>query len=178
MVIFVEPRCKICRSPNRAEYEKKRLEGATLLNLEQLASSKGEDIIQMNFSRHFKKHFEPIIKMKIESDRVIDIFAKRKIEERKSQLEQLNKNLKILNEVVETALNSPMDSRAMVALRSLLSEIRLTLDAEERHRKSLLGSSEIDTDILQTKLLDLIQKLNLSAEQLQKAKALLSMGGA
>lgn len=174
---FIEPRCKVCRSKNRAEYERLRLEeGFTYRKLAEVAKEKGDNLCDVDFWRHFKKHVEPIIKIKIDSDRVASIFAQKKIEERRALDDELNNNLKILNDVVQTALTRELDSRSMIALRSLLSEIRLTRDTIEKYRKSQVTTSEVDMDSLHTQLLDLIGDLDLTPEQLEKARALLSTG--
>jgi DNA-binding transcriptional ArsR family regulator len=173
-LIFHEPRCKVCRSPNRVEYEKMAVRGFSYRQIAREAKRLGEDISYLAMLRHLKRHFQANIDLRVESDKLVKEVIQRKVEEGITELDQLKKNLKILNDVVESALETELDARMLQALRALLAEIRLTLESEAKFRATLTLGRPSEIPI--TKFLEILEKLDLPPEKLEQARALLRTG--
>jgi len=168
MTSYFEPRCKVCKSKNRPLYEKKRFEeGYSYDKLEELARTLNEDISYWSFQSHFSKHCRAYY------DQLVEAQTRRRVEKESEEIEailrEIKKNLEIIRSMTKKIIETkPLDVRTANAIRGLLSEARLTLEAQERlYSKIPTRPKSTFRDMVKT-LMDLIKELDLSPDQMEK----------
>ena len=141
----------MCASPYRRIYEKKKLEGASLRQLQKLAEAFGEKINKDTFNRHFKLH-GMIVTEKPES----------KEEESIRILDEITENLKALRSLVNRMLSDPTllsEPQKITALKNLLTEIRLSLNTLFQMRQKLEVKPVASKDELVQLMLELMSDM-------------------
>lgn len=134
----MEPRCKVCTSPNRDYYERLYYKSRGKLafsRLQRLAMEKGEAISRKSFARHFKiaRHYKP--------DRILQMLQRGSIDERVNEakseainiLEEIRNNLMGLKALIARAKMS----KNLQEIVAVYREHRLTLQDIERLRNKL-----------------------------------------
>jgi hypothetical protein len=174
-IVFHSNQCKVCISPNRGTYEEMRARYTPIRKIWKKALELNDKVSYDSMRKHLINHFGTSLAARIDSNQVLTSIVERKFQEEISQIDQLNKNLKILSDVIEQALKSELDSRMLQALRQLLAEMRLTLQALERHKASLKPAKE-DKSSLEL-MTEILMKLDLPSEKLEQAMAMIRTGG-
>jgi len=183
----LEPRCKVCKSPNRAEYE--RIANQMLQEKYKIDYKELREIALRKFKENisiasFKRHFEQGHVQTV--DEYLEAKARKKIEQMKKArvkipvdvLSELINNLELarqLTTLLVTQMQSiqPADpkelSMLMNSLRGMLSEIRQTLKQVHELSKRLKLPSQYSREELIYEIAKILSELNLP--ELRKAKA-------
>lgn len=153
MVGLTEPRCKVCKSPNRQKYEELRLkERKSLSQLQKIALDLGERISPSMFSRHFRKHvFE---KLKEQLD--LDVERKQLLEEKVGEAIDIVSDLRRCLRVLDDAVKPYMEKKEKLSLEELsalnatIRNIRETdkLLFDLTHQLEIKGESKSETEKL------------------------------
>lgn len=127
-------RCKVCQSPHRIEFERKRIEKDwTLEELSNYAKDEYDEKISINsFSGHFRKHMEERLKEKHKVERQEkEMEAKKQLSETVDVIRELRGNVKMLKKILKSKLEGntqDMEPSEINSIRSCLKEIRESLE--------------------------------------------------
>jgi hypothetical protein len=172
---FSNANCKVCSSPNRAEIERLRvMDNKNFKELAEIVKSKwNENITSVSISRHFKRHFIPIVEESVKSSRLISETATKKVEKTLELLSQLENNLSLLNKGVEAITAKGIDNKSMYVLKNLLSEARLTVESISKLRTEFDFAPMGSTMDTVRYLLDLLKELDLNPEQARRLESII-----
>jgi len=169
---FYEGRCKVCRSPNRSHYEEMRMKAppATLHELAREAKILKDPFVTSyaSFQRHFNRHFIPYIKEQIKRERFTETLVREKMKQGIYILDEMMENLRICRQVVTNLvdlvsknLENMIDAgevSILNTLRGLLSETRLTLEATQKLRSSMMIEPQESTEESIGIIIDILQE--------------------
>lgn len=168
---FYEGRCKVCRSKHRSHYEEMRTKGSTLMDIEAEAKKLEGDMHPSygSFQRHFERHYIPYIQEKIKRDKFTDTLVKEKMKQGVHILDEMLENLTICRRVVGNLTSiidrnleqmvSSGDTSFLNSLKGLLSETRLTLEATQKLRSSLIVEPQESAEESISTIIDILQKV-------------------
>jgi len=126
------PKCKVCGSPFRLEYEKQYLESHMKVDEIWRLSSKShpEEVISyFSFRRHFKNHVDYYLDIEKQVDYERKELYKRVLKQDITVAEQLLGNLKLCSEKIEKkAKEEHMEVQDEKVLLDWLSEARMTIE--------------------------------------------------
>ncbi len=123
------PRCKVCTSPNRVEYEEYYLACQDAKEVWAYSQDLGEDIPYRSFARHFQKHFNPQKAVEEKSRELFERAVKEKIDYAQKLAQKFlladalaDKLLKKVGKAIEN--ESEIKGKELALLQTLLSELR------------------------------------------------------
>jgi len=121
-----------------------------------------------SFQRHFERHYIPYIQEKIKRDKFTDTLVKEKMKQGVHILDEMIENLHICRRVVGNLTSiidrdleqmvSSGDTSFLNTLKGLLSETRLTLEATQKLRSSLIVEPQESTEESVSLIIDVLQK--------------------
>lgn len=174
---FFEPRCKVCKSKYRQDYEELRSLGKSLQYIEAEAKRK-KDPQQPSYAslqRHFNKHWVPHIRDKIKREKFTETLVKEKMKQGVQILDEMMENLNIcrrilgsLTDVVTKNLEEFIaagETAILNTLKGLLAETRLTIEATQKLRGGLIVEPQETMEASLSTIIDILQE-SLSETQL------------
>ena len=117
----------------------------TLQKLEALAATYGEQISYQSFYRHFTKHLEASIRQNIAMSLDTREIIRAKLEKEVQTVEEISKNLALCRALIEKMLSQEPSAQNIMAIKALMTEIRLTLDSTAKLRKEM-ALEEVDKE--------------------------------
>jgi len=131
--------CKVCKSLHRAEYEKLRLVDKLLFKeLVQIARNKyNENITASTFSRHFRKHVEPILKAEEESRKLRSKLIKERMESAIQATNEIIKYLQTLSNQLSQVADKLEDPEARKETREIIRTADSVLNTALKYKDEL-----------------------------------------
>jgi len=153
---FYEPRCKVCNSMFRKEYEKMYRQAKGNISWQELARKAeqlGENISWKAFSRHFSKHFTSEVMDFISQEEDIEEYVEEAKKEAVDLVQEIKSNLKGLKSLLDTVLpqlgKKGLSPSMLRALTDVYREHRQTLESCEKLSSKLLSQISLsETELL------------------------------
>jgi len=159
-------RSKVELSPNKDDYIKMKLAGASLTGLSDEAHKRGENISPMSFSRFFNKvdvNVHQAVKERLEQATNNSIGVKRSHDNSVSVVKEITRNLYTLQTLTQSLIqNNPTDAKTVNACTQLLKETRLTLEYLDRKRKDMILESEQSEEMAIATLMSILDHIPLN----------------
>jgi len=163
--VVYEPRCKVCSSPNREDYESLRITGTSLNELSRIAQREyNEKISVPSFMGHMKNHMV-----------VIEGISEDALKSEKDRLDLddiIKSNLDLERKLVEQLVQGDITEASIVnATKALLTEIRLTIDMLYRLRTDKF-KSEVNMQAIVPTIIELIEDVpkDVKIQMIEKLK--------
>jgi len=149
-VYNMPPRCKICDSPNREEYEKWLLSGSkTLRECSNDAKAIYNEIITfVAFHRH-KQHMTQFIERAISAEEKVKLRKAKVFKEAFDSASRLKENIDILSSMLTRSLQKAnLTLKEMNTIKGLLGEIRFTSTALDSMQDKYLKAESSEEEIM------------------------------
>jgi len=130
---YYEPKCKVCRCPERYYFEKLYTEGKTsFCEMSRIAKEKGYNISWLSFARHMKKHFSWTVQKYLESEKSVKDAVQTKLDETINIIDKIQKNLRDIEAVLEKARELKPTPASLSSLASIYRVHLQTLEFCEK----------------------------------------------
>lgn len=130
----------------------------TLQKLEALAATYGEQISFQSFYRHFTKHLEPSLRQNIAMSLDTKAVIRERLAKEVQTVEEISKNLALCRDLIDKMLQQEPSAQNIMAIKALMTEIRLTLDSTAKLRKEM-ALEEVDKEKVLAWLMERLEAL-------------------
>jgi len=157
-VSYYEPRCKVCTSPHRKEYERiyfEREGKITYSELEKLALKFGEKISRKAFERHFKRHYSSSVQEYLEKEELVDEAVEATKREAIDLVKEIRNNLQGLKTLLDKTIADMKGTRLSPTMLRVVTEIY------REHRQSLMDCEKLTSKLTERTLLSEAELLKL-----------------
>lgn len=136
--------CRVCRSPNRQDYEGKLATGWSYRALERYSVGLGDKIGVTSFRNHDCRHFRPELERSIERSEKAEELARSRVKLGIEAVTELKANLECLRGLRAQVTGTQATSASMMhAVARVLQELRMT----ERELVEALAKIHLPQDI-------------------------------
>ncbi len=141
--------CRVCRSPNRQDYEGKLAASWSYRALERYSVELGDKIGVTSFRNHDRRHFRPQLERGIERSEKAEELARSRVKLGIEAVAELRANLECLRGLRAQVTGTQATSASMMhAVARVLQELRMT----ERELVAALAKIHLPQDIDETAL--------------------------
>jgi len=137
--------CKVCSSPNKAEYEKMYLQDHK--NARQIwqyiVTDKKEDMSYQGVARHFQKHVAPILDKRRKDDETRNIVLAKCLEDDVNIAKKIRDHFIIIEgEISKLAKQDISDPETANLMMNWMNQARMTIEQLLKHKERLLPKQE------------------------------------